>query len=71
MRKLPQISTAGRSNLLHHKAVFGERNFAHFTADFLFFPEEVSDNHLAVFRSNEIDRLKQQFFFVILFYISL
>ncbi len=71
MRELLQISTTNRSNLFHKKAVLGERDFAYFSANFPFFPEEVPDSHLAMFRSNEIDRLEQQLFFIVLFYISL
>jgi len=57
-------------NLYDKQAVLSKRNFAHFSAHFSFFPEEVSDNHLAMFCSDEIDRLKQQLFFIVLFYIS-
>lgn len=59
-------STTG-SYLFNEKTVLGKRYFAHFSADFLFLSEEISDNHLAMFRPNEIDRLQQQLFFIILF----
>ena len=66
-----QIIPAIRSDLFHDKPVLRKRHLAYFSQHFLFFSEEVSESHLAMVRSNEIDRFEQQFFFIVLFQIRL
>ena len=69
--RTPQTIPAIRSELFHDKPVLGKRHLAYFSQHFLFFSEEVSESHLAMIRSNEIDRFEQQLFFIVLFQISL
>ena len=69
--KTPSIIPAVRSDLFHDKTVLSKRHLAYFAQHFFFFSEEVSESHLAMIRSNEIDRFEQQFFFIVLFQIRL
>jgi hypothetical protein len=68
--KTPPIIPAVRSDLFHDKPVLSKRYLAYFAQHFLFFSKEVSESHLAMVRSNEIDRFEQQLFFIVFFQIS-
>jgi hypothetical protein len=50
------------SFLIDDDPIFDERNLAHFPADLLFLTEQITDGHLALFDTEMVHCLQQEFF---------